>query len=150
MKRGISDAGMGRINRVLKVAQGYVIPEIDEFTQQYMETALWSTNDESDPSGGVPLDENYSIDDINRETIDKMREDCSKFQLENEELLSQAYEVTGNDEARAGHDFWLTRNGHGAGFWDGDWGDFGDALSAAADKFGTVDLFIDDDEIYQT
>lgn len=21
----------------------------------------------------------------------------------------------------AGHDFWLTRNGHGAGFWDGDW-----------------------------
>lgn len=22
--------------------------------------------------------------------------------------------------AQAGHDFWLTRNGHGAGFWDGD------------------------------
>ena len=21
----------------------------------------------------------------------------------------------------AGHDFWLTRNGHGCGFWDGDW-----------------------------
>jgi|TARA_R110000744_G_scaffold366338_1_gene475354 hypothetical protein len=24
---------------------------------------------------------------------------------------------------RIGHDFWLTRNGHGAGFWDGDWND---------------------------
>ena len=24
---------------------------------------------------------------------------------------------------RIGHDFWLTRNGHGAGFWDGDWDD---------------------------
>lgn len=23
--------------------------------------------------------------------------------------------------SRAGHDLWLTRNGHGAGFWDGDW-----------------------------
>ena len=25
------------------------------------------------------------------------------------------------DEGRIGHDLWLTRNGHGAGFWDGDW-----------------------------
>ena len=24
-----------------------------------------------------------------------------------------------------GIDFWLTRNGHGSGFWDGDWEDFG-------------------------
>ena len=24
---------------------------------------------------------------------------------------------------RIGHDFWLTRNGHGAGFWDGGWND---------------------------
>jgi len=35
-------------------------------------------------------------------------------------------------EAQAGHDFWLTRNGHGAGFWDGDWPETGDALTEAS------------------
>lgn len=32
-------------------------------------------------------------------------------------------------EARAGHDLWLTRNGHGAGFWDRDLGELGDRLT---------------------
>jgi hypothetical protein len=41
--------------------------------------------------------------------------------------------------ARAGHDFWLTRNGHGAGFWDGDWPTYGDLLTKVAHGFGEVD-----------
>jgi hypothetical protein len=56
----------------------------------------------------------------------------------------------GNDLAgAAGHDFQLTRNGHGAGFWDGDW-EHGDALTAIAKTFGTVSVTFtvnDDDEI---
>lgn len=34
------------------------------------------------------------------------------------ESLWETFEA---DESRAGHDLWLTRNRHGAGFWDGDW-----------------------------
>lgn len=34
---------------------------------------------------------------------------------------------------RIGHDFWLTRNGHGAGFWDGDWKFFSRPHRNAAD-----------------
>lgn len=30
---------------------------------------------------------------------------------------------------RAGHDFWLTSQGHGAGFWDGDWKTYGEMLT---------------------
>ena len=40
---------------------------------------------------------------------------------------------------RAGHDFWLTRNGHGAGFWDGDWEeDIGAALTRLSGEFTEV------------
>lgn len=35
-------------------------------------------------------------------------------------------------EARAGHDFWLTRGGHGTGFWDRGLGELGERLSEAA------------------
>lgn len=39
-------------------------------------------------------------------------------------------------EARAGHDFWLTRGGHGTGFWDRGLGELGDRLSDAAQAYG--------------
>lgn len=59
-------------------------------------------------------------------------------------------------DERFGHDFWLTRNGHGAGFWDrkelaGDivnktHGDsLGDALTKIAEKAGACELYVGDD-----
>jgi hypothetical protein len=36
----------------------------------------------------------------------------------------------------AGHDFWLTRNGHGAGYWDRGLGALGERLSDAARAYG--------------
>jgi hypothetical protein len=48
------------------------------------------------------------------------------------------------DSERGGHDFWLTRNRHGAGFWDGDW-ERGAELTKAAHTFGGIDLFVGDD-----
>jgi hypothetical protein len=45
----------------------------------------------------------------------------------------------------AGHDFFLTRNGHGAGFWDRGYPeDLGEALSEASRKFGEADLLHED------
>lgn len=38
-------------------------------------------------------------------------------------------------------DFWLTRNGHGAGFWDGDWPvPAATRLTEASEKAGEVYL----------
>jgi len=39
----------------------------------------------------------------------------------------------------------MTRNGHGAGFWDGDWPDDGDRLTKASEAYGTFDLYVGDD-----
>ncbi len=56
----------------------------------------------------------------------------------------QGYECS--IEESAGLDFWLTRCGHGAGFWDGDWKEpHAAALDALSKQFGNVDLYVGDD-----
>jgi hypothetical protein len=133
-------------------------PELDEFTTAYIEAALWSTNDESTESGGDPMDENYSVSDIAPETLSKIIADCAKFQSDQATLLVDENCVyrSPNDTAhstlaQAGHDFWLTRCGHGCGFWDGDWSEpAASVLTTASQRFGNVDLYVGDDgKIYQ-
>ncbi|QGZ16410.1 hypothetical protein Hena1_02600 [Erwinia phage Hena1] len=51
----------------------------------------------------------------------------------------------GYDYANAGHDFWLTRNGHGAGFWDRGLGELGDRLTELSQSFGEKSPYIGDD-----
>jgi len=48
---------------------------------------------------------------------------------------------------RAGHDFWLTRNGHGAGFWDGDWRGtpYADTFTEGAKAYGEFETYAGDD-----
>lgn len=112
---------------------------MDKFTTAYIEAALWSSTDNSDDSGGRPLDENYGVEDIAPETLSSIVEDCMAFQE------VHADEIRSNVE-QAGHDFWLTRNHHGAGFWDGDWPDaVGEKLTEASHAFGSVELYIGDD-----
>ena len=114
--------------------------EIDAFTVAYIKCALWLSNDESTPSGGVPLDENYSAEDLAPDTLAEIIADCAAFQRDNATDLSTIA------SSQAGHDFWLTRNGHGAGFWDRGLGELGERLSEAARKCGEVNLYVGDDE----
>ncbi|QNP78372.1 hypothetical protein [Agrobacterium tumefaciens] len=66
--------------------------------------------------------------------------------------LSREFEgsIAAREAAMAGHDFWLTRCGHGAGFWDGDWPEpAASVLTTASEEFGNVDLYVGDDgQIY--
>jgi len=111
---------------------------LDEFTQAYIDAALWSTNDESTPEGGDPLDDNYGPDDFADAALAAIVKDCLKFQQENKADI-------GIRSGDAGHDFWLTRNGHGCGFWDGDWPEpMGSRLDNAAKKFGSIVLCVGD------
>lgn len=113
----------------------------ESFFDAYVTAALWSSNDESRDDGGDPLDENYSAGDISLATLEAMRVDCDKFQTDN----AAALESAGLTEAQAGHDFWLTRNGHGCGFWDGDWPEpQATQLTSAAETFGEFNLLIAD------
>lgn len=84
-----------------------------------------------------PAEDNYSVSDFAPATLDAIVADCAKFQSDND--LSE-----GRIE-RAGYDFWLTRNYHGSGFWDGDWPLTGDTLTAASKDYGTFNLYVGDD-----
>ena len=111
---------------------------MDRFTRAYIEAALWSSTDNSDDQGGDPLDANYGQDDIAPETLACILTDCEAFQRDHAEDIS-------GDVERAGHDFWLTRNHHGAGFWDGDWdSEVGERLTEASHAYGSLDLYVGD------
>ena len=43
-----------------------------------------------------------------------------------------------------GHDFWLTRCGHGVGFWSRGLGRLGEKLTHLAEQTGDVDLYVGD------
>ena len=117
--------------------------DLDNFTRAYIECALWSSTDDND----TPLDSNYSAQDLAPETLAAMVVDCARFQAANAALLAKWIEDCADE---AGHDFWLTRNHHGAGFWDHAirtpaQDAIGEKLTDAAHAFGAVDLYIGDD-----
>ena len=124
--------------------------QLDDFTLAYIEAALWSTTDESTPAGGEPLDSNYTIDDIHPDTIAEMEADCRKFREENAADLALYSHPRWSAAELGGHDFWLTRNGHGCGFWDRNDclpEEAGQRLTKAAGSLGEYDLYVDDDGI---
>ena len=110
---------------------------MDRFTAGYLECALWSSTDDT----GEPLDDNYGVEDLAPEALAQAIEDCREFQEVNAELLATYTRPSDH----AGHDYWLSRNGHGAGFWDRGEGETGDALHKAAKLNGSRDLYAGDD-----
>lgn len=110
--------------------------EQEKFLKGYIRCALWSSNDESDDYGGEPLDANYDERDLTERTLAAFEADCARFQADN------AADLADLELEQAGHDFWLTRNRHGAGFWDRGLGEKGGRLSEAARAFGEVHLYV--------
>ena len=106
----------------------------------YMTCALWSSSDDDGDS--------LENDVVSDETAQKMREECDDFATFCGEMLFQYLKTY--DAAQFGHDFWLTRNRHGAGFWDRDLGGLGAQLTDAAHTMGEVYLYVGDDGyVYQ-
>jgi hypothetical protein len=122
----------------------------DELAQDpvdaYWQTALWASNDNSDESGGEPLDRNYGPENIDPKSLQQGSADVQKF-IQYAEKAGLLTDPQAESLAHVAHDFWLTRNGHGAGFWDGDYPEKGDALTELAKKFGEVDLYVGDDGV---
>lgn len=123
-----------------------LIHNMDDFTKGYVQSALFSSTDDRDESGGLPMDKNYEMEDIDEKTLQHMIEDCKKFQREN----SQYFEKIDLDDSEAGAMFWYSRNGHGTGFWDvKDWKNeyaeaYGDHLHQAAKRYGEYNLYVGD------
>lgn len=116
---------------------------LDTFVNSYVETALWSSTDDN----GRPLD-GLGLD-VADETQDQMLTDCKAFLAQLDPILDALDDSVIRSipsRERIAHDFWLTRNHHGAGFWDGDYpGALGKQLTDIAHAFGAYTLYVGDD-----
>jgi hypothetical protein len=111
----------------------------DPVLRAYLTCALWSSIGDD----GEPLDDVYEIDDIAAESIASAASDvCGFLSLCDEEGINPFEEL---DPEQVGHDLWLTRNRHGAGFWDRGIGESGRKLTELAKTYGTSDAYVGDD-----
>lgn len=121
----------------------------------YITCALWASTGtvseedlqlEAFADSGLEVGDDYELDryfgesDLSDECREQMEADCTAFIAYCE---AEGIELP-EDDTQNGHDFWLSRNGHGAGFWDRGY-ENGDALHAAAKTFGECDLYVGDD-----
>ena len=109
----------------------------------YVDSALFSSTD----GNGNLLDSMFDRSHIAKETMDFFLEDVTCFVDEFWNIFNQF----DNEKCRAaGIDFWLTRNGHGSGFWDGDWDntlpdiDVGSIFDEYSKSVGSCDLYVSD------
>lgn len=120
--------------------------DLESVYSGYVDAALWSsTNDRhyENPDEPEMLDgTDYELSD---ETEFHFRAECQAFIEDNADLVAAVMDG-GMDGENVGHNFWLSRNGHGTGFWDRGLGELGDQLDAAAKKFGEDDLYVGDDD----
>lgn len=123
------------------------------FVAAYIEAALWSECvDSSEGDDTSFLDAGYDASDLADEARESIQRACDAFcEVAAVDLASFPGRKQWSQDECAGHDFWLTRNGHGAGFRDRGLGDLGDRLSEVAKRFGGSDAYLGDDgKIYVT
>lgn len=135
----------------LQAGKGVVLwKDLDSFTQGYVEAMFFTEEREHvdgedlEESGSIPHNSCFGMIDV--ESLAGIVAECRRFQEENAELLEK-YESRYKPLEYAGHDFWLTRQGHGAGFWSRGIGDVGDALSDAARALGECYVETGDDGV---
>lgn len=106
----------------------------NEFIRGYVEAGLWASTDDN----GKPLDRAHTTAGLTWAARHVITLQCSRF-------MQQAHMMIEGEEEKAGRDFFLTRNRHGAGFWDGDWPRWGERLTKLAHSFGEQSLYVGDD-----
>lgn len=103
--------------------------------------ALWLTRDD---------DDNYDMyysDDLSPEAVGRIREQCADFTRN----WRNVWRSAGMSDDDAGHNLYLTQNGHGTGFWDRGLGAIGDTLTEACETYGSFALYEGDDgKLYDT
>lgn len=124
----------------LKYFEEKVYPKfnIDLILISYLETALWT---EEEILKEELEDNSFSIYDFNEEDKDKAREQIEWF------VNNAKSSLNGLSETAIGYDIWLSRNGHGSGFWDrGIPKHDSDFLMDLCYQLGTVYIYVGDEE----
>ncbi|AGM13667.1 hypothetical protein PBI_PHAUX_134 [Mycobacterium phage Phaux] len=119
--------------------------DIDSMVEGYLEAQLWAGLDyRAEGEEPVTYDENYSRADIAPEYVAAVHEELTEVVAQHPlavrmYLNAREYDPgQGTVSAYFGHDFYLTREHHGAGFWDCGLGELGDYLTKVADSYGAA------------
>lgn len=127
--------------------------QISTITKHYLIALLWTMPGDDDNEN--PGDD-IALKDLPQETINIARKSVETFVQACGSLFNQAMECfndgygkhAGRAEAAFGHDFALTRNRHGVGFWDRESEGLprvlGDALTKVCEGFPEVNLYMGD------
>lgn len=108
--------------------------DLGEFCKGYFECAEWLLDTDSPvEEGGI---DRSKIRGWSQSARKAMIADCRDFVRSNRELLRRYCDVTGRGMDSAGHDFYLTRERHGSGFWDRGRHDCLKALTEASRSYG--------------
>ena len=123
----------------------------------YIECAIWASDcwERLEEDGNpTPFDELEDCAGLSDSAKAIMQSELSNFHARAEEIIdSKDWQEMGiklPSDSEIAHDFWLTRNGHGAGFWDRGMGELGDRLTELAESHGGRQLWLNDEnmEIY--
>lgn len=117
--------------------------EISQFTKGYLDCALWSSTGDD----GRPLDATHSIKDIDPKSLEKEIIEVEAFRV----IYADKLEAAKLSDSRLGHNLWLSRNGHGSGFFDeyfdGSAANFAcDQLQEICRDLGSKDLYGGDEK----
>lgn len=128
----------------------YTPAELEECHRAYLACARWSSAiawTEDGEERSIQCDDSGLVlaDDFEEAFYDDLDDFLSTARVAHLIGLGETIWKPG----QVGHDFWLTRNGHGAGFWDravyGRLRRIGEELTDLCKPYGTVGLYVDDD-----
>jgi hypothetical protein len=136
-----------------------LLPYLDAFFVGYVEALLWSEGcrgmiqhpdhehayAERPEDCDTSLDRFYDGGDLGADAMVEIINDVLDFVVMNWADLQEFARLTQRPADYAGHDFLLTRNHHGAGFWDRGAGEVGERLTAASDPYGDTSAYVGDD-----
>lgn len=111
--------------------------KISEPLLSYLDCAMWSSIDINEENTQGNFD-GFTVYDFPDSERNKAKFDLDSFIADAKKIGIDCYQLGINQVA---HDFWLTRNHHGAGFWDGDYpDDIGEKLTDIAHSYSEKHL----------
>lgn len=147
---------------------GLVGADVDAIVKGYLDCQLWAQLDYDNPScdchasdpqnacHNYNLDKRYGLDDISADYVDRITGEIADIVVAHPlavrmylaRLQRHGRSGDGMSSAAAneqfGHDYYLTREGHGAGFWDRGLGELGQYLTNVSKWAGAADDLSDD------
>lgn len=118
---------------------------LNAFIAGYIEALFFA--DTATNSDGETV-EHLSGLDLSPAAMEECRAECAQFlDLAGSKVMLAIAGSDDYDHTQAGRDFWFSRQGHGAGFWDRGLGMVGDDLHNVAEHFGEKHLYIENNLI---